>query len=55
MSKIKCDNCFHNNACTAWIKHGTTIYEDFEYSVEGCPHYISVKDVVYIGDGYNAV
>ena len=34
-----CDSCIHKDACAAWIKHGETLYGDFSYSVEDCPHY----------------
>ena len=29
----------HKPACNAWIKHGKTLYDDFEYNVENCPYY----------------
>lgn len=32
----KCGSCIHKDACAAWIRHGETLYDDFEYSVEGC-------------------
>lgn len=34
-----CKNCYHERACAAWIRHGETLYDDFEYSVEECPYY----------------
>ena len=36
-----CKSCMHKPACSAWIRHGKTLYDDFEYNVENCPHYIS--------------
>ena len=36
---MKCKDCIHEKACAAWIRHGETLYDDFEYSVEDCPHY----------------
>lgn len=35
----KCNTCIHREACAAWIRHGETLYDDFKYSVEECPHY----------------
>ena len=35
----ECKKCVHEAACAAWIRHGKTLYEDFEYSVEDCPNY----------------
>ena len=35
----KCGSCIHKDACAAWIRHGETLYDDFEYSVEKCEHY----------------
>lgn len=35
-----CKICIHEQACAAWIRHGETLYDDFEYSVEGCPYYV---------------
>lgn len=35
----KCSSCIHKDACAAWIRHGETLYDDFEYSVEGCLYY----------------
>lgn len=35
----KCTFCIHNEACQAWIEHGKTLYDDFEYSVDDCPHF----------------
>ena len=34
-----CKTCTHEQACAAWIRHGETLYDDFEYSVEDCPYY----------------
>ena len=38
-----CETCIHKEACRAWINHGTTLYSDYHYSVEDCPHYTSEK------------
>lgn len=35
----KCKTCIHEAACQSWIDHGKTLYADFEYSVEECPHF----------------
>lgn len=37
-----CKNCLHEEACAAWIHHGEILYDDFEYSVDNCPHYACV-------------
>lgn len=34
-----CKTCYHKRACASWIRHGETLYDDFEYSVDNCPHY----------------
>ena len=34
-------DCVHFEACNAWIRHGTTLYDDFTYSVKRCPYYVS--------------
>lgn len=34
-----CKSCIHKPACAAWIRHGKTLYDDFEYNVENCPYY----------------
>lgn len=43
--EAKCHSCFHKEACLAWMRHGKTLYDDFSYSVEGCPYYIPAADV----------
>lgn len=35
----QCKDCIHEQACASWIRHGQTLYDDFEYSVEDCPYY----------------
>lgn len=35
-NKFPCSKCIHRKACNDWVTHGTTIYDDFEYSVEDC-------------------
>lgn len=35
-NKFPCNKCIHRKACNDWVIHGTTIYNDFEYSVEDC-------------------
>lgn len=37
-----CKSCMHKPACSAWIRHGKTLYDDFEYNVENCPYYARV-------------
>jgi hypothetical protein len=36
---MNCKKCLHEEACAAWIQYGKTLYDDFEYSVNGCPYY----------------
>ena len=43
--EAKCHSCFHKEACLAWMRHGKALYDDFSYSVEGCPYYIPAADV----------
>lgn len=43
---VKCNTCIHQHACEAWIKHGTTLYDDFTYSLENCTHYMATIAVV---------
>lgn len=40
----------HKPACSAWIRHGKTLYDDFEYNVENCPHYSKVAHGRFIID-----
>lgn len=47
----KCGSCVHLEACKAWIQHGYTLYSDFSYSVDGCPHYAPASDVVEVVHG----
>ena len=35
----KCKTCIHSKACEAWIRHGKTLYDDFQYDIEDCPYY----------------
>ena len=28
-----------SKACQAWVKHGQTLYNDFEYDTDDCPHF----------------
>lgn len=44
----RCKTCFHKDACGAWIRHGIILYNDFQYSVENCPHYHSNENVVEV-------
>ena len=41
-----CDTCHHKDACSAWIRHCTALYDDFSYSTEKCPYYLLNADVV---------
>lgn len=43
----KCNSCTHEAACAAWVRHGKTLYDDFEYSVDDCPHYAPTVEVVH--------
>ena len=47
----KCRDCFNLAPCAAWIKHGTMLYSDFSYSVEGCQYFVSAADVVPVVHG----
>lgn len=49
--ETKCDTCTHQNACAAWIRHGETLYDDFSYSVEGCPWHQNTADVAPVVHG----
>ena len=42
----KCNTCIHQHACEAWIKHGTTLYDNFTYSLEDCQYYMATISVV---------
>ena len=44
----KCGSCSHSDACVAWIRHCSTLYGDFSYSVEDCPYYLPAADVVEV-------
>lgn len=47
---IECKTCSHQYACEAWIRHCSTIYDDFSYSVEGCPYYRATSTkAIYAG------
>ena len=39
----------HERACAAWIRHGETSYDNFEYNIDNCPYYISNTDTVMHG------
>ncbi len=47
----RCKNCYHLSSCAVWVRHGTTLYDDYDYSVENCPYYISATDVVEVRHG----
>ena len=34
-----CANCIHYESCLSWIKHGSMLYNDFDYSVANCPYF----------------
>ena len=44
--KSKCGSCSHSDACAAWIRHCSTLYGDFAYSVSDCPYYLPAADVI---------
>lgn len=46
--KEPCKNCYHMAACDAWIRNATTLYDDYDYSVENCPYYKPTADVVKV-------
>ncbi len=41
-------DCISFDACNAWIRHGTTLYDDYHFFVEDCPYYKSTADVVEV-------
>jgi hypothetical protein len=41
----RCDDCFHNEACQAWIRHGETLYDDFKYTTVRCPYFVAADEV----------
>ena len=43
-------DCMHFEACNAWIRHGTTLYDDFNYSVENCPYFEDKTEQVKHGE-----
>ena len=47
-----CKNCFHKEACDAWVRHGATLYDDYHYSVEGCPFHTPAADVEEVKHGH---
>lgn len=47
----RCKNCYHFSSCAAWVRHGTTLYDDYEYSVEDCTYYIPAADVEEVRHG----
>ena len=47
-----CQQCFHRAACLAWIGHGKALYDDFVFSVDGCPYLEDAVKVVEI-DQFN--
>ena len=44
----RCKNCYHLSSCDVWVRHGTTLYDDYGYSVKNCPYYIPAADVVEV-------
>ena len=40
MGMADCTKCIHEKACQAWINHGNILYDDFEYSTEGCLNFV---------------
>ena len=47
----RCKNCYLLSSCDAWVRNATTLYDDYIYSVENCPYYISTADVVEVEHG----
>ena len=47
----RCKNCYHLSSCDVWVRHGTTLYDDYGYSVKNCPYYIPAADVVEVRHG----
>lgn len=48
LKREKCWDCFHRFACESWIRHGEILYDDFDYSVDGCPYHITKEEVTEI-------
>lgn len=46
-----CKDCFHKETCDAWVRHGATLYDDYHYSVEGCPFHTPAADVEEVKHG----
>jgi predicted amidophosphoribosyltransferase len=53
MGEIECiyKDCSHFEACNAWIRHGTTLYDDYDYSVTNCPYYTTTIDAIKVIHG----
>lgn len=47
-----CKDCLHIEACDAWVRHGATLYDDYHYSVEGCPFHVPAADVEEVKHGH---
>lgn len=43
---MTCKDCYHYDACNAWINHGETLYSDYTYSTEDCPFYKDKSRIV---------
>ena len=47
----RCKNCYLLASCDAWVRNATTLYDDYTYSIENCPYYVSVDNVVEVKHG----
>lgn len=43
---MTCENCYHNDACNAWIKRGEILYSDYIYSTKYCPFFKDKSRIV---------
>lgn len=50
--KETCKDCLHKEACDAWVRHGATLYDDYNYSVERCPYHTATADVEEVKHGH---
>lgn len=43
---MNCENCYHYDACNAWINYVEILYSDYDYSTEDCPFYKDKSQIV---------
>lgn len=47
----RCKNCYLLASCDAWVRNALTLYDDYTYSIENCPYYISIDNMVEVKHG----